>query len=168
MIRRGFLLLLLAGCATPSLDTGLSENSLQIVGRVSISHDGRRDTGGFDYQLAGNLQTWQLFGPTGTRLGTLAQTREGAIWSPADGPTQTADDLDRLVQDALGVPAPLSSAQYFMRGLTPPETDQRTDDGFIIDGWTLSWLRFNEQGQPRLIQLENESTQIRLVAKSWN
>lgn len=168
MIRAFILaaLVVLAGCAvkpTPSLS---GSETVQVIGRVSLTHDGRRDAGGFDYRGSPTQQSWTLYGPTGTRVGELSAQSTGARWTPEDGPALQADNLDELVMDAIGVAAPLASAKDWLFGRVPAGA-LPTPAGFTLRGWELRWLKYNDTGQPRLIEMTRGTTRIRLVAKTW-
>lgn len=157
---------LVACTTTPDIES-FADTSIQIAGRVSLTHDNRRDAGGFDYQLRGSIQQWTLYGPTGTLIGTLSADPSGAQWVTESGETTYAPSLDDLVTEAIGFAAPLASAKDWLRGRIPPQAQPR-EQGFQLIDWTVTWLKFNDAGQPRLISLTRGDTQIRLVAKSWN
>ena len=166
---RVFLVVLataIGGCAVQPGAPLTGPNDTQITGRVSLTHDGRRDAGGFTYRSAGARQSWILFGPTGTAVGELSSGPRGARWQPTDGDALAAADIDALVETALGVAAPLASARDWIWGRIPPGAHAR-DGGFSLDGWRLEWLKYTADGVPRLMRLTRGDTELRLVAKTW-
>ena len=162
MIRLLLLTLTLAGCAsTPSslAPPPTAPEVTRVEGRLSITQPGRRDTGSFEYRRTPSEQQWRFSGPTGTHIGQLMLSQNQARWSPAKGEPQLALSSAALTKETLGVSIPLEKANQWLTG-TAPTAEQ-------LGTWQLKYLRYDEFGRPRILELTQGSTRVRIVVKTW-
>lgn len=162
MIRLLLLTLTLAGCAnTPSslAPPPTATEVTRVEGRLSITQPDRRDTGSFEYRRTLTEQQWRFSGPTGTHLGQLTLSKDQASWSPAKGEAQLALTSAALTKETLGVSIPLEKANQWLTG-TAPTAEQ-------LGTWQLEYLRYDEFDRPRIIELTQGSTRVRIVVKTW-
>ena len=162
MIRLLLLTLTLVGCAsTPSslVPPPTASEVTRVEGRLSVTQPDRRDTGSFEYRRNLTEQQWRFSGPTGTHIGQLTLSEDQARWSPAKGEVQLAPTSEALTKETLGVSIPLEKANQWLTGTAPTAGQLGT--------WQLEYLRYDEFDRPRIIELTQGSTRVRIVVKTW-
>ena len=156
------LALTLAACVSPGLNPAQT-SVVQAEGRLSITTPDSTQRGGFVWSYQAQRQTWELFGPTGTRVGVLTQTPNLALWTPEKGDPLSAPTLDTLLQTSLGVLAPLDLAPAWLLSDTALNEADQIQQGT----WQVTVKRRNDQGFPELVDLEDPDHRLRLKVNTW-
>lgn len=88
-----------------------------------------------------------------------------------------SDNVEDLLDEAIGYPLPLDKLRYWVRGLPDPSaTDVRTLDAqgrlskLEDDGWTVEFLRYTRIGDtelPARINLENRWFTLKFAILDW-
>ena len=162
MIRLLLITLTLAGCAsTPSslAPPPTAPEVTRVEGRLSVTQPDRRDTGSFEYRRTPTEQQWRFSGPTGAHIGQLTLSQNQARWSPAKGEPQLALTSEALTNETLGVSIPLEEAHRWLTGSAPSPGQ--------LGRWQLDYLKHDEFGRPRILELTQGTTRVRIVIKTW-
>ena len=162
MIRLLLLTLTLAGCASTPPNLAQPPTATEVTrveGRLSITQPDRRDTGSFEYRRTPTEQQWRFSGPTGTHIGQLTLSKDQARWSPAKGEAKRASTSAALTKETLGVSIPLEKAHHWLTGKAPAAGQ--------LEPWQLEYLRYDEFDRPRIIELTQGATRVRIVVKTW-
>ena len=89
---------------------------------------------------------------------THAIQRSGSL-EPSKGDAQLASTSAALTKETLGVSIPLEKANQWLTG-TAPTAEQ-------LGTWQFKYLRYDEFGRPRILELTQGSTRVRIVVKTW-
>lgn len=142
--RRALLAALLsigAGCATrPAPDTDRPWTSGRITLNVEATPERAAQRVSVDFDLRGDALRGelQLSSTVGTRLASLAWTRDEAWLDSGAGPVRYRD-LDELARAALGEPLPLQALPDWVAGRPwPGAGSEPAKDGFEQLGWRVT------------------------------
>ena len=180
---RGLLLfsaILLGGCASLSSAPVLTPRPAQpelvsfaMNGRVSISHQGKKQSAGLRWihlALSDEILLLTPLGQTAARIYSDAETAT----IDTDGKHFQADDVESLMQQELGWHLPLSSLHHWVLGMpadTEPAQIGRSENAQISlinqDGWEVRYLRY-EETLPARMQLNHEDLQVQLLIDEWD
>ncbi len=172
------LVLLTAGCATPSVLSPLENpqrawqvrqaqllplTTWNLVGRVALrsANDGGQASLRWEHTPVG--QTIDLSGPLGRGLVRLQQDERGVRLLDGAQQVTTAENAEALLFNATGWHIPLEGLHYWIRGVPVPGVPQHLeldDQGRLAvlwqSGWEvrfLSYTRFGDHDLPHRLTL---------------
>lgn len=117
--------------------------------------------------------------PLGTSIMTLRVTNQMATLKLDDGRIYTRNNVNALLQDATGIPIPLTSLHFWLIGFSnTPNYDVLTQEGYLkqtrlthTDGdWRVTIMGYHKDMSPPLpekIELMHRTDRIRLTLKTW-
>jgi len=170
-------LAMIGGCASVPL-APRDTRPFDVLGRVLVTYSGGAVTSNLRWEHAADRDEIWLMTPTGQTLAQVLDTPDGAILTRADQQQFRAGSVEALTQRALGWPLPLTTLQYWMRGVAAPGSDpdvqERHKDGRLVafsqNGWQVK-VTYDEEGEPagraRRIDLKDGSNEIRFVIDTW-
>jgi outer membrane lipoprotein LolB len=170
-------LAIIGGCASVPL-APRDTRPFDVLGRVLVTYSGGAVTSNLRWEHAADRDEIWLMTPTGQTLAQVLDTPDGAILTRADQQQFRADSVEALTQRALGWPLPLTTLQYWMRGVAAPGSDadvqERHKDGRLVafsqNGWQVKVTYDGEgelAGKARRIDLNDGSNEIRFVIDTW-
>lgn len=192
----------LAACSTaPStpatLATGTTEvnasavvrqyqEQLLLSGRIQVQYqqNGKAQSlpGSFEWQQNKDDTSINLISPLGQTIANIRQDASGASLQQANQALRTADNLDSLLNEALGWSLPVSGLRDWLQGFTR-NADGRllplaAQDNLLIkaNGWQLRYVSWQDEGgqaRPKRIDLQRYTAQagevsMRIVIDQWN
>ncbi len=176
------LVTLLSGCAslfqTPTKPTVERAAPFDVLGRVSVSYDGRAFSANVRWVHLADVDEMWLMTPTGQALAKLREDAAGAVLTGADKSQYRAAHVEALTQRALGWELPMSRLQHWLRGVpapvVPAEIVERDAAGKIRqlkqDGWRITYDYYppaENEGLPRRMELTGATQTMRLVIDTW-
>jgi len=183
---RGALLAsLLSGCAllpstpapAPAVRPAQPESaSFALNGRISISHQGTRNSAGLRWTHTAQSDEILLLAPLGQTAARVYRDAQNATLDDGDRHYQ-AGDAETLMQQVLGWYLPLSGLHHWVLGLAEtgsPAQIERDGNGQITvlhqDGWEIRYLRYTAARQdslPARLQLSRDGLQMQLLIDEW-
>ena len=179
-VAAGALLAALAACAglkpapnAPAAESaGVQTNAVQTNssyhGRFAVRYTDsngvqRNAYGNFDLQQQGENATLQLLNPLGQTMARVVASPSGATLELPDRPTQTAPDVQGLLQRALGFPLPIDGLRYWLKPAISPDSPAHTQTDPATgrmrqieqDGWTIDYVAYADDAQTALIKRVN-------------
>ena len=151
--------------------------SWQLRGRVNIRYDGESHTPRIDWRQRSDDYTIRLWG-TFNAGNTLITGNPAGVSLETDGRTQQARTPERLILRELGYELPVSSLNYWIKGLPAPrprpqlsfdEANRLTE--IQQDGWLIRYPDPRQYGAlslPRRIEVSRSEQDIRLVFVGLN
>jgi outer membrane lipoprotein LolB len=176
-VAAGALLLALTACAglkpapnAPAANAAALQTDASYHGRFSVRYSDsngvqRNAYGNFDLQQQGESATLQLLNPLGQTLARVVASPSGATLELPDRPTQTAPDVQGLMQRTLGFPLPIDGLRYWLKPAISPDSPARTQidpaTGRMTqieqDGWTIDYVAYVDDARTALIKRVNLS-----------
>lgn len=124
------------------------------------------------FQRTQNQYRWFILTPIGTRLAQIDVDKNSVCATIGSESTRCYDDVQTLLQQQLGLQAPLNSLPSWMQGRcvdSLPCQIQQTESNQIYmqqGPWLIQIVRFDERNQPKLLRIvhrENEQTNLQLT-----
>lgn len=117
----------------------------RLLGRVSVKGGRESFSGGVQWHHSGDVDDILLLSPLGQALAQIQRIPEGVfLTSPEEH--HYADDVESLTEQVLGWRLPLAGLQYWVQGLSSPETSSAMDidvHGRVVtirqDGWEIDY-----------------------------
>ena len=115
-------------------------------------------SGGFRLEQHGDATRLDLTSPLGNTLLRVEQDSRGARAAGPDGVSVSGPDAEALSEQVLGVRLPVAGLPYWIDGRPAPGARRAiptsSEAGFEQDGWTVSVLERDAEGQARRVLLE--------------
>lgn len=177
-----FGLLALSACTAIGPPAGarlpIDRDSLQdfaLVGRFSVRHEGKAYVGGIHWRHVGDRDELVLSSPLGQALAEIVSDTGGASLTAGDGRSQSAANVDSLLQTMLGYPLPLDRLVNWLRGRHANAGTLTTDpQGRPLhlrqEDWRIDYAYDGDDPQalPDRLFIEREgSVQLRLRIDEW-
>ncbi len=176
----------LSGCAllpaSPAPDSSLrppqpDTAAFALNGRISIKYDDVRHSAGLRWVHRVQSDEVLLLAPLGQTAARVYRDASGATLD--DGNKQyRAEDVEALMQQALGWRLPLDGLRYWILGMPVAERPaqiKRDDNGRIVmlhqDGWEVAYLRHADASPnslPTRLQLNRDDLQVQLLIDEWD
>jgi outer membrane lipoprotein LolB len=175
-VAAGALLAALTACAglkpapnaptnAPAANAAAVRTNASYHGRFAVRYTDsngvqRNAYGNFDLQQQGESATLQLLNPLGQTMARVVASPSGATLELPDRPTQTAQDVEGLMQRALGFPLPIDGLRYWLKPAISPDSPARTQTDPATgrmrqieqDGWTIDYVAYADDAQTALIK----------------
>lgn len=171
------LALLLSGCASqpapddPAFYRSHPELELastwKVTGKIGIkSSQGGANMGFVWKQMPGEYQI-VLTGALGTGIANLVGDSHLVKLTLPGGEEYQSSNINDLLLSQLGYPLPVSQLHYWVRGIPDPQYVYKANrSGFRQQGWLVTYKKSDATG-PLKIQIEQDSTRVKLVALQW-
>ncbi|MGB2064407.1 MAG: lipoprotein insertase outer membrane protein LolB [Marinomonas gallaica] len=176
----------LAGCSLSptSPKAPLPERAEDIMawqneGRVGIRTEQDAISGNFNWQHSPEHYELNIYGPFGqgaTRLEGIPGKESRLTY---DDKNLTGPSADALLYHELGWHFPVTSVQYWIRGLAAPNSaaeityqqDGTTPEQILQNGWTITYKEFTELEHlklPQKMQVTHPPYRVNLIITDWN
>ncbi len=175
-------LLLLGGCATPSLrlpaatDAQNTPAAFHLNGRIGVQHDGQGFSGNLSWRHNADEDEIQLRSPLGQTVARIQRSAKGVTMDTAEG-HYTAQSPAELTEQVLGWRLPLEGMQYWVLGLPTPDgaVESERDDSMRVtrlrqQEWNIEYRDYRMEGNyvlPSRIVMRNDTLEIKLIVDSW-
>lgn len=174
-----WLVIFLSACTAlpqaPVMRPALSAN-FALNGRIAINHRGERHSAGLRWTHTAQSDEMLLLTPLGQTAARVFCDAGHATLDNGDKHYQ-ADDVESLMQQALGWYLPVEGLHHWVLGLaemaTPAETE-RDEHGRVAvlrqDGWEIRYLRYADNrpdSLPTRMQLVHHGLQLQLLIDEW-
>jgi len=188
------LVLVLAGCATPSAPLPASPpvsppvsmgsqpaaalTAWQLSGRVSLTHGEEGWHAGLFWQTQDDSYYLRVSGPLGQGGFQLNGDARGVVLVDADGQRYTAQNADTLLAQVAGWQLPVMGLRYWIRGLPAPAAGparlSHDESGRLLrlvqSGWVINYQRYQLVENiflPEKLQLAQADTRVRIIIDKW-
>ena len=145
-------------------------------GRISINHQGKRNSAGLRWIHQAQSDEILLFAPLGQTVARIYRDAQKATLDKGDEHHQ-ADDAETLMEQILGWHLPLNGLHYWVLGLPDSKGAaqiERDDMGRISvlhqSGWEVRYLKYADTSPdslPSRLQLNHQDLQILLLMDEW-
>ncbi|ASK28143.1 lipoprotein insertase outer membrane protein LolB [Neisseria chenwenguii] len=138
-------------------------------GRLSVKVEGKGSYANFDWAYQNQVQTISVNTPLGSTVGQLCQDAQGVLAVDNKGKVYRAQTAEELSRQLLGYELPVQYLHIWANGRRVAGTPYKmTSDGRLQQfGWTVS-RTLNGEGRPRILLLEGNKLNIRLVFDEMN
>lgn len=176
-------LVVMAGCRTlPPPETmqrpaDPGQASFDLNGRISITHDGKRDAANLRWSHTPDGDEMSLVAPLGQTVARLVRNGQGATLETSEQ-RYVAGNIGELTQQALGWTLPLEGLPYWVFALPSPESESDVESApggqvsvLRQDGWEMRYLRYASEAAdslPMRMRLAREGVEIQLMVDEWN
>ncbi|MBI5890106.1 MAG: outer membrane lipoprotein LolB [Nitrosomonadales bacterium] len=173
------LILLLTGCATAPVAVQRplqADAPFAFNGRVAVKQGDKRESAGVRWEHRAEADEILLLAPLGQ---TMARIRRDAqeITLEASGKRYTAQDMESLMQQALGWQLPLSGLRYWVTALPAPGSEssiERDANGQVSmlqqQGWEIGYSRYAAAAPdalPLRLKLQRDGMEVVLLIDEW-
>lgn len=172
------ILLLLSGCATrPPVahPEHVEVSPFAMNGRISVKHEGHRDSAGLHWQHELKSDEILLLNPLGQTAARIYSDEASATLD--EGNRHYSDsDVESLMMQVLGWRMQLASLHHWVLGVEAegPSIAERDELGRLTvlrqDGWEVRYLAYAEEksgSMPSRIQLTRDKLQMTLLIDEW-
>lgn len=178
----------LAGCATqapiPAQEVAVRSYrpAIEMTGRMSAQYEAN-----YREQSVSSRFTWtqngdrigiSLESPTGQTVSAIEISADQATMRQGDRPPRSAADVNALTTEVLGWPLPVAGLRDWLQGyldsshqiaIGPDDNGQAHQ----VDGWTLHYVSWSDDGRPKRIDLTRYTEQagqvnLRIVVDAWD
>lgn len=164
---------LLLSCTTPkpSFQTAWQAQTeiadFTASGRLSARADEQGLSASFDWTRENQVETLDIVAPLGITVGQLCQDKIGVLAINADGEQFTAENPQVLSKQLIGYELPVQYLHIWAHGQWAADLPHEiTSDGILQQGeWMISRIA-NQDGSPRVLNINNQKVSLRLVFNS--
>jgi outer membrane lipoprotein LolB len=148
------------------------------TGKVAFSDGKKGGTASIEWQQLDHNYSVVLIGALGS--GTLAIQGNGdqVTLTTSEGQYYTANTPEQLIEQHLGWIMPISSLQYWLKGVDAPgpaptrmEWDQQNRLAVLEQqGWTIQYVSYAEVSgihMPTKLQLDRGPIRLRFIFRQW-
>ena len=134
-------------------------------GRLAVREGEKGSYANFEWQDFGTVQNISVNTPLGNTVGVLCRDSEGVIAEDSSARQYRADSIEALSQNLLGFTLPMSHLNQWARGRWAlGEAHEILADGRLRQsGWLIGRQLMADGVSPKILVLENERLNIRLV-----
>lgn len=178
-------LLLLAGCATRSIDRTRYPLPTEVIelkrweldGRIALRNGKEGFTAGLNWVETPDSYLFELTGPLGETRARLNATPGLATLELPNEPVLSSPNTELLLADHFGWAVPVESLKFWVRGLPDANSEQVQLDPegrlqtFESRGWQvryLEWQQANGLTLPKRLEARNDQLQLKLSLHDWH
>lgn len=179
LIRCWLVLLLLSGCALqpPSPPRPVQSDAAPFAmnGRISVKHNGSRDSAGLRWTHQAQTDEILLLTPLGQTAARIYRDAQEATLDEGDK-HYSDTDVESLMMQVLGWRLQLDGLHHWVLGLTDAGDAlvERDELGRMTvlhqDGWEIRYLKYADDkadSLPARMQLSRENLQLTLLIDEW-
>jgi outer membrane lipoprotein LolB len=182
------LVLVAAGCRTvpvaAPVDWPAEKRARQelsdwtMSGRAAVATANDGWSAGIRWQQEGTASELNLSGALG--IGGVRVRSDGAAFTvdTSKGEHIEAEDASAALEQAIGVPLPVTHLRYWLLGVPSPASpanEERGDNGHLSkleqDGWVITYDRYVPRGErtlPARVVMERAPVRVRVVVDKWD
>jgi outer membrane lipoprotein LolB len=173
------LTLLLVGCSTAPVAVQRPaeiDSPFVFNGRVAIKQGGQHDSAGVRWVHRASEDEILLLAPLGTTVARIHRDAEEATLD-ASGKHYSSQDIESLMQRALGWQLPLSGLRFWVSALPAPEGEfhiERNANGQVNllrqQGWEIRYSRYTTttpDALPLRLNLKRDGMEVLLLIDEW-
>ena len=157
------------GAAEPAVDA-----PFDLSGRLSAKRGSEGAAASFDWTHEPGRDAIALATPMGTTLARLERDAGGATLVRPDRPPERASDVATLADRVLGMPLPVESLAWWIRGVPHPgsahaiERDAAGRASVLRqDGWAIVYTYAEGAARPRVLVASYPELEVRVVVDAW-
>ena len=144
-------------------------------GRLSARRGSEGVAANFAWEHAPGRDAIALATPMGTTLARIGRDGDGATLERPDRPVERSADVTTLASRVLGMPIPVESLAWWIRGVPragTPHAIERDAAGRAAvlrqDGWSVVYAYDDGAARPhRLIASSPDLLEVRVVVDAW-
>jgi outer membrane lipoprotein LolB len=173
------LILLLTGCTSVPVAVqrpAQTDAPFAFNGRVAVKHGEQRDNAGVRWVHRAGEDEILLLAPLGQTMARIH--RDGReVTLEASGKHYSAQDMETLMQQALGWQLPLSGLQHWVTALPSPDGEssiERDANGQVSllrqQGWEIAYSRYaatTADALPLKLNLKRDGMEVVLLIEEW-
>ncbi len=167
-------LLLLAGCAQAPLRPPEGALEFHVLGRIGAHYGNEGFTGNVDWSHAKEGDDMLIGTPLGQGVARIVREGEAVQLTTSNGRQYGAPDAETLTERVLGFRVPLEGLADWVRGQpSPGSAFQRESSAngrlHVLQqrDWRIEYLDYDDEGRPRLMQLNYPGIQLRFAISEW-
>ena len=156
---------MLFGCTNIFISEDNPSEIWRLEGKMSVRSPRFNGSATIDWTYGKDYFKFLVSSPFGLPLAKLEGNRDliDITLPPERTQTTTFENLHHHI----GYRLPLKHLTFWVRGIPNPDyTFVGHDSNFDQDGWSVSFLKYEER-LPRKIRLERDNITITLIIKSW-
>jgi outer membrane lipoprotein LolB len=166
--------LFLLGCAQAPLKPPEGALEFHVLGRIAARYGSEGFTGNVDWRHAKAGDDMLIGTPLGQGVARIVREGEAVQLTTANSRQYTAPDAETLTERVLGFRVPLEGMADWVRG--QPSTAANARVAYFPDrkaqvieerSWRIEYLDYDENGRPRLMQLNYPGIQLRFAISEW-
>ena len=153
-------------------------SDFKIEGRMSVQSQGYGTVGNIHWIHAPAYDAIDLYSPLGNKIAAIVKNADGVSLTSQDGKVIRAQSAETLTDLTLGWPLPFSKLSDWIVGRPANGVvssfawdEQGKLSKMTQDGWEISYLQYQTEGQPVLpskINLRHPKMNLRMVIESWD
>lgn len=134
-------------------------------GRLAVVDEGKGSYANFNWQSLSQVQTIEVNTPLGNSVGVLCRDQFGVIAEDNHGQITTAASVEELSQNLLGFALPFDHLNQWVQGywITNQPHKILPDGSLQQSGWIIHRDLLKENHYPRIVKLNNQRFEIKLV-----
>lgn len=151
-------------------------NKWHITGKLSITHQRKRDIADFTWQQDQQAYLLKISAPLNLHAVTIAGDQQQAEFCQTGQACVKSSSIDRLLFDVLGWRLPFANLHYWIKSLPAPTkvSDQQFDAydhlvAFKQQGWLIEYGDFQSVAKydlPRVIKLQHQDLFVKIKINS--
>jgi len=177
---------LFAACAKPALQPDnivfgknkLPENWL-LKGRIGVQLPNNSWQAAIHWDQQGEDFKLSLHSPFGRVLSRVEKQGKEVVFVDGDGRNdyRSAEELDQLVSQQIGIAVPVGSLRYWILGQPQPDrpwqlldSSHENRQGFLQAGWKIHfnrWSSFDGRVLPSRLMLQRDGVKLRFALHEW-
>jgi len=142
-------------------------------GRISVSHQGERDSAGFRWVHLLESDEILLLTPFGQTAARIYRDAQLATLEQ-DGKRYQADSMESLMRQVLGWYLPMNDLHHWILGMpntaSPVQVEKIENEQISVlhqDGWEVRYMRY-EDTLPTRLQLQYKDLKVKLLIDEWD
>jgi outer membrane lipoprotein LolB len=147
------------------------------VAKISLDDGNEGGSGKLKWDVLSEDSELDFHGAMGRGAWNLRINPQRAVLSEANGDTQTASNVNDLVQQRLGWPLPVDALQWWVRGLAAPgsiEGEVFDSNGLLVNlkqfGWSIDVNRYKSFAGldlPVRVDARRDQFRVKLAISRW-
>ncbi len=149
-----------------------------LSGRAAVATESDGWSAGIRWLQEGTASELNLSGALG--IGGVRVRSDGAAFTvdTSKGEHIEAADASAALEQAIGVPLPVTNLRYWLLGVPAPDSpasEEQGDNGHLArleqDGWVITYDRYVPRGErtlPARVVMERAPVRVRVVVDQWD
>ncbi|MBK8817097.1 MAG: outer membrane lipoprotein LolB [Methylococcaceae bacterium] len=145
--------------------------SWHLEGRLAVIAHNDSWSASIDWGHLPDVETIKISGPLGQGAVAIELNPESVTIDRGGGDIQTSNQPQKFISQQLGLDVPLESLRFWAIGLPEASSEfQKTTDGFIQNGWLISYKEMQHAGNeilPRKMSVSKNNMRLKLIIDQW-